>query len=214
MAPNDTPTPFTVLVVCTGNICRSPLAEQLLRARLGELGVSVKVHSAGSRAMAGDAMTPEAARVSRRYGGAGDGHVARQLTASLISEADLVLTATREHRSAVAALYPRAARYSFTLTQLARLVAPMVLSQQVSGGSAADGESGRPDPAGTARILRALVAEVAATRGFSPPPQRPADDDIDDPYRRAMGVYDSVGLIVNRAVTTISAAFGSAAQLI
>ncbi|WP_338144916.1 low molecular weight phosphatase family protein [Cryobacterium adonitolivorans] len=198
-------------MVCTGNICRSPLAEQLLRARLRELGVPAKVRSAGSRAMAGHGMTPEAALVSRRHGGENDGHVARQLTESLIAEADLVLTATREHRSAVAALYPRAARYSFTLNQFARILAPMVASGQLSVASAADGDTGRANPTQAANGLRALVAEVAATRGFSPPPAQPADDDIEDPYRRTMGVYDRVGLVVDRAVITISRAFGSAA---
>ncbi|PXA69988.1 low molecular weight phosphatase family protein [Cryobacterium arcticum] len=195
-----------MLVVCTGNICRSPMAEQLLRARLVELGIPAEVSSAGSRAMVGDAMTPEAAAVSRRHGGGDGAHVAQQLTEQLVSSADLVLTASREHRSAVVGLHPRAARYSYTLNQFARLLEP--LDNEADG---ADGSlTGNDAQAASPMRLRALVTEVAATRGFSPPPAHPADDDIEDPYRRPAEVYDRVGDLVDNAVTTIADAFAAA----
>lgn len=198
--------PFTVLVVCTGNICRSPMAEQLLRARLLELGIPAEVSSAGSRAMVGDAMTSEAAAVLRRHGGGDGAHVAQQLTEELVSTADLVLTASREHRSAVVAMHPRAARYSYTLKQFARLLEPLnEATARANGAQAGDGNQ-----AAASTRLRALVTEVAATRGFSPPPAHPADDDIEDPYRRPAEVYDRVGDLVDDAVTTIADAFAAA----
>ena len=187
---------FSVLVVCTGNICRSPVAEQLLRARFGAAGMSVIVRSAGTSALEGIDMTDEAAALARQYGGTGAGHIARQLTADLVADADLVLTATREHRHAVVALHPRAARYAYTLIQFARLVDAVDSSTLDRSGS--DGPL-------------VLLNEVAATRGFAPPPKHPDLDDITDPYRRSQEVYDDAGRAIDAATTTIVAGVTGAA---
>ena len=186
--------PLTVLVVCTGNICRSPLAEQLLRARFEADGAPVVVRSAGTSALDGSDMTPQAAALSVGYGG-GTSHVARQLTSDLVADADLVLTATREHRHAVVALHPRAARYAYTLTQFARLVDAV----DPSDLHAPDGDT-----------LTALLDEVAATRGFAPPPEHPSLDDIVDPYRQPQKVYDEAGRVIDAAVATIVAGIARA----
>ena len=187
-------------MVCTGNICRSPIAEQVLRARLKAFGVSAEVHSAGSRAVIGHGMTPEAEFVARRYCGLATIHEARQLTQRLVASADLVLTATREHRSTVVGLHPRAARYCYTLNQFSRLLGPFLESESQRASGLGDDVAN----------LRDLVAEVAATRGFLPPPVDLADDDIEDPYRQAEAVYDRVGVAVDVAVTAVAVAFARA----
>ena len=61
------PTPFAIVTICTGNICRSPLAEVLLRERLS--GVGVVVRSAGTHALTGHGMSPEAQELAVRLGG-------------------------------------------------------------------------------------------------------------------------------------------------
>src|SRR4051795_5389163 len=66
---------FVVLFVCTGNICRSPIAERLLAARLPD--PSIRAASAGTRAMVGYGIDQTAAHVLRRLGGEPDGHGAR-----------------------------------------------------------------------------------------------------------------------------------------
>ncbi|CAN5317460.1 low molecular weight phosphatase family protein [soil metagenome] len=109
----------TILTVCTGNICRSPLAEQLLRVRLDPEAFSIS--SAGTAAMVGDPMDPDAAEQSRLLGGDPDGFVSRQLRGGLIVASDLVLTATRAHRDTVMREYPRAAQRVFTLAEFAAL---------------------------------------------------------------------------------------------
>ena len=97
---------FRILTVCSGNICRSPLAEQLLRAGLAGID-GVSVGSAGTVALVGEGMTPEAQGLSVRFGAAdAAAHVARLLDEQAIRDADLVLGLAREHRRAVVELVP------------------------------------------------------------------------------------------------------------
>ena len=183
---------FTVLVVCSGNICRSPLAEQLLAARLRGSVPAVRVMSAGTIADEGLAMDETAAEQSRRYGGDPSAHKARLLTEELIASSGLVLTATRQHRAAVVSMLPRASRYTFTLAEFARLSAGMTESF--------------PDDVVDAP---SFVEAVAAERGLAVPPEDPADDDIVDPYRQGIEVHEHVAEQVDAVSATIADAFAA-----
>ena len=112
--------PYDVLVVCEGNLCRSPLAERLLTSRLA--GAEVRVASAGVHAVVGAPMDASAAAELTRLGGDPSEFEARQLTASMATEADLVLTATRAIRGQVVATAPAALKRTFTLLELAALL--------------------------------------------------------------------------------------------
>jgi protein-tyrosine phosphatase len=104
--------PLALVVLCTGNICRSPLTEVLLRDRLADLPVVVT--SAGTRAVVGAPMAPLAApRVLAR--GLDPAHAAAQLTVQHLTGADLVLGLAREHRRAAIELHPRVVRRAMTL---------------------------------------------------------------------------------------------------
>lgn len=195
--------PFKVLVVCTGNICRSPVAERLLHAQLEAAGIPAQVVSAGTQSMVGYDMTSEAAGLAQHYGADPIGHRSQQLTQEQIADAELVLTATREHRSAVVSLYPRASRYTYTLNQLARLL-PAALEANLKDPSVELIGTTQQNPADAIRLL---LAEVSATRGFSPPPAHPDDDDIEDPYRQSPEVYTRVGSVLNLTITTIANGF-------
>jgi len=109
-----------LLFVCTGNICRSPTAERLA-AGLGATS-GIRASSAGTRAVIGHPVHPDAARTLLDLGGDPAGFSARQLTPAIAADADLVITMTREHRDAVLELAPRQLRRTFLLTEAAALI--------------------------------------------------------------------------------------------
>jgi protein-tyrosine phosphatase len=189
--------PFTVLHVCMGNICRSPMAERLLaqavRERLAALPVGagpagprsadelVHSHSAGTGGWhAGEAMNPPAARQVRGRGGDADAFAARKLRSDLIDAADLVLTATADQQDFVVALRPDAAARTFVLGEFGRLLAGVDADALPPAG---------PDPDAVYARGVALVAAADAARGGTPP--LPGDD-LDDPWGRGDQTFGRV----------------------
>jgi protein-tyrosine phosphatase len=201
---------FAVLFVCTGNICRSPLAEQVLQARadsvardrfgLADASQWVTFASAGTWAREGEAMTDQAAELSVRYGGNPTGHAAKALTRELVDSADLVLGFTREHRREIVTSSPRASRLTFTLNEFVRLF------DSLSADPAATAEL--QEQSGSLYFLEELVASVASRRGFSPPAD-PALDDIVDPYRQSQKTYEQAATAIVSAIDQILDSLGS-----
>ncbi|MFB6609732.1 low molecular weight phosphatase family protein [Agromyces sp. NPDC056379] len=174
---------FRILTVCSGNICRSPLAEQLLRNGLADVE-GVSVGSAGTIAMVGERMPPEAAALAARFGATdAAAHRARQLDEQLIRDADLVLALAREHRRFVVETVPAATRTTFTLREFAHLAA------SVSEADLADIDPA-PRGEGVRQCLGAVVAATAALRGVVEPLASVDDLDVIDPYRRGASVYE------------------------
>jgi len=88
-----------VLMVCTGNICRSPLAEALMRAELGRLGVEdIVVSSAGTGAWEGHPASTDALLVGLEHDLDLTPHRARLLTREVVKDADLIFTMARHQR--------------------------------------------------------------------------------------------------------------------
>ena len=111
-----------LLFVCTGNICRSPTAERLAATLAAWHPIpDFRTSSAGTRAVIGHPFHPESARVLTDLGGDPAGFTARQLTAKIVADADLVLALTMAHRDAVLELAPRQLHRTFTLTEAAQL---------------------------------------------------------------------------------------------
>ncbi len=180
---------FRVLHVCTGNICRSPMAERLTRAglaaRLGVAADRVLVESAGTWGHTGSPMEPEAEATLRSYGVDGADFRARELVAEHVVAADLVLGATREHRAAAVVLQPRAAARTFTLREFARLTAAVEPGSLPAGDVVERG--------------RALVRAAAGRRGLAPP-GRPSDDDLADPYHAPLSSFATCAALVHQTL--------------
>ena len=93
---------FTVLLVCTGNTCRSPMAAGILKKMLVDEGVEdVRVVSAGTAALEGMPATDLAVEISSDWGIDISGHRSQPVTDELVEKADLILTMTPEHREEV-----------------------------------------------------------------------------------------------------------------
>jgi protein-tyrosine phosphatase len=102
---------FTVLVVCTGNICRSPMAQGMLKGALPpHLRARVEVRSAGTYAVYGNAATPDAIAAAAHFGVDIGSHRARLLSKEMIFHADLILAMEEHHLKTIrsAFLFKRA----------------------------------------------------------------------------------------------------------
>lgn len=96
-----------VLVVCVGNICRSPMAEAALQQALNKRN-DVSVTSAGLGAMVGYPAADHAVALMEEQGLDISGHRARQLTPELIKDNDLILVMEKGHRRAIDSVEPAA----------------------------------------------------------------------------------------------------------
>lgn len=113
----------TVLFVCTGNTCRSSMAEYIFRDMLNKRGKNkgIKVLSAGISAFPGAKASPEAIEVMKELGIDLSPHRSRALTKDIIEKVDLILTMTHEHKKQILSIVPQAEGKVFTLREFAKL---------------------------------------------------------------------------------------------
>ena len=102
-----------LLVVCVGNICRSPLGERLLQSALPDANVT----SAGIAALVGHAADDTASKVAATHGVSLDGHISRQLTAAIGAGQDLILVMEPGHKHEIARQFPQLSGRTMLLDQ-------------------------------------------------------------------------------------------------
>jgi protein-tyrosine phosphatase len=168
----------SILVVCTGNVCRSPVAEGLLRAtlerRFGDRAPTVG--SAGTAGWEGEPAQRGSIDAAAALGIDIAAHRGRRLRREDVRDASLVLAMADEHRDGVRVLAPEIAERAFTLKELVRLLEAMPPADD-------DG-----DPADR---LASRVAQAGELRrsGF---PGNPYDEDVADPLGMPAVVYEAV----------------------
>jgi len=154
-----------VLVVCTGNVCRSPVAEAFLRAafedRMGS--ASPQVASAGTMGWTDSGADPHSIQAAAEHGIDISGHRARILDRADIARSTLILAMANEHVEAISSAAPSARSKTFTLKELVRLL-------EALPGT----EVGAADPI----VARVEAADELRRSGF---PGDPHDEGIADP---------------------------------
>lgn len=161
----------SILVVCSGNLCRSPLAEAILRRRLvHQLGdAAPTVRSAGTIAVDGEPVTPEGELVAAEHGLDTSRHAATRLEPTLLRGSELVVAMAAEHRAHVAAMDPVAADRTFTLKELVRLLEEL------------------PPPAGETVEERVAAANERRSGG-----SHDGDEDVADPIGYPIETYRAI----------------------
>lgn len=178
-------TEFTVLAVCTGNICRSPAMERLFAQVFTDV-VGLRAHSGGTHAHDGEDMQPLMKQRVRDFGADAENFVARQVTAAMVARADLVLTATGVQLQHVTDVVPEVGGRTFTIRELGRLLRTI----DADGLREAAGQD-----ASELGTLAVLVPLLDAAREDSRPVE--GDEDVVDPYLLSEEVYDeSFGQII------------------
>jgi protein-tyrosine phosphatase len=157
--------PFRVLVVCAGNICRSPAGELLLQPRLAPFGILVA--SAGVIAPEGEGVHPWTAAALADLGVDASPHRARRLAPEHLARSDLVLAASRELRADAVRLQPSVVSRTWTLREFLRYAEAAYPS--VAGVTAP----------GTARLV--ALRDTATTLRGTLPRVAAEEDDIGDP---------------------------------
>ncbi len=171
----------SLLVVCTGNICRSPVGEAAFAALLE--GGDIAVSSAGTRAVVDAAAEPEVQEFLRRELDRIIEHRARQLTEDLANSAGLIVTMTENQRAWVARTAPRTVRRIFTAKELALLVAELTPGTEYA------------DVKTFALAVSRLRARARDAEGSL---------DIDDPYRGTPQQYEESFKAVLAATSRIA----------
>ena len=174
-----------MLLLCTANQCRSPMAEALLRRHLERAGVTATVTSAGVYEGGAPAM-PDGVAVMASRGLDITPHRSRRLAAEMVDDADLVIAMAREHAREAAVLVRGALSKTFTLKELAR-----------GAETAGPRDPGEP--------LDEWLAKIAATRSDRDLLGVGYDDELDvaDPIGRGRDDYEATAGLLDRLLGRI-----------
>jgi protein-tyrosine phosphatase len=174
-----------ILVLCTANVCRSPMATAMLARELAARGQQARVTSAGMAADGKASVPGEVAAVLAGYGLDVTGHRSTQVTAGDLARADLVLTMAREHLRHAVVLEPLTWPRAFTLRELAR-------------------RGARAGPRAPGEPVAAWLARAHAGRSRMDLLGDGEPDDVPDPFGGRLTDYQRAAAQINGAVGEVA----------
>jgi low molecular weight protein-tyrosine phosphatase len=186
-----------ILIVCTGNICRSPMAAGFLRRVLVDRfgPAAPEVGSAGTAGWEGSAAMPESTQAAAERGVDIGEHVARLINQDMVREADLIVCMAAEHREAIVALVPDAEGLTFTLKELVRLLDRLPPAPAGGGPDELEG--------------RVVAASSARRDGAT----SPWDEDVADPLGQPVASYRAIAWELDELmIRMVDGLFGPAGQ--
>jgi len=171
-----------ILTVCTGNVCRSPMAEAFLRRDLAQRAPDVRVSSAGTL-RDGMAAAEEVVEIMDKRGIHVEAHRSRKLSPDLLASADLIIGMTRDHVREGALLDFDCFARSFTLKELVRRGTAIGMR--------------RHDETIESWLKRAAEGREPRDYLFA------EDDDIDDPMGRRFAVFKRTATEIEGLTTAL-----------
>lgn len=172
---------MNVLFVCTGNVCRSPMAEYFLRHEAERRGLAIDVRSTGTHAWNGRAATVDGRKVMATFGVPIDDHRTMELDDRLVDWADLLICMAREHSREVERTFPHASSKTYTLKGFLELLPALPTYEDT--GSWLDAAAGMRD-----------VADRLSG----------ADADVDDPFGEREAAYRRVATEIKGLVERLA----------
>jgi len=191
LASHDHPDgPARILVVCTANIARSPLAAAMLAAEVQRrhLGACIRVDSAGVRARPGHPAAEHTLTVAARRGLDLRAHRSRPTIDAAPEGADLVLTMSQRQRDHLGGSYAGMAARVFSLPELARLLAPV--------------DPAPLPPPGGVRLRAATRAAHLQRPRSTPGPE----EDVTDPYGQPERAYEDLAARLDGLLAAVAPA--------
>ncbi len=182
-----------VLLVCTANVIRSPLAAAMLRRTLDEAAAPapLEVGSAGVSARPGRPAAPEVVEIAGRVGLDLSTHRARPVTAGLLAHSSLILTMTEAHRTALMRLLPSALPRTFTLREFVRLT--------LAGGDRLGGAASAAD----APALSAIAQQAHRARPLTTAPA--VAEDVSDPIGGPIEDFERTAALLDELTKAVAA---------
>jgi protein-tyrosine phosphatase len=190
-----------IMFVCTGNVCRSPMGELLLKQRLAQNNSAntatntatekITITSAGIRALPGHPIDPSSGKLMEARGIDASAFRSTRLTAPLVEAADLILCFEKTQRTAISTQVPLTARRTFLLTEFADICQLGARGDFIEGATLAD-------------RFRSAIAAAPLCRPTLPPLR-----ETEDPIGQNSAVFERVEREINGALSTILAALGA-----
>ncbi|MBT1177313.1 low molecular weight phosphatase family protein [Bifidobacterium callimiconis] len=172
-----------IMFVCTGNVCRSPMGELMMKRYLA--GSSITVSSAGVKGLKDRPIHQSSGKLMTSVGIDSSAFRSRMLTAEMAQNADLILCFEKEQRRDIVSLAPMAVNYTFLVTDFANMCLYSAQQKLVKGRTLEE-------------RLRSVINAASFIR-----PMIPAPRDVDDPMGKSFDVFCRAAEQTNKAIWII-----------